>query len=267
MQVTLRAALLIVLACSTAHAADRATIARARALYNEGRYSDAIEVASLIRTSPADKSEAELIIGRAHLEEFRAMSNPLDLDAAREALRAVDVSALSAGDETELLIGLAEALFLEEAYGAAAELFEPLLDRTVEGELTSRERLLDWWANAIDRQAQRRPAAERPALYTRVLQRMEQELGQPPDSATAVYWAVVGARLTGEPERAWDLAVSGWVRAPLAGDRAATLRADLDRLVNDALIPERARHLAAGDSAQAIEALQLEWTRLTERWP
>jgi hypothetical protein len=266
--VSLAAALFAVLSLADASAADRATLAKARAMYNEGRYADAIEIASLVRSNPPDASAANLVIGRSYLEQFRSMSNPADLDAAREALALVNVATLSVGDETELLIGLAETLFLEESFGAAAELFGSLLDRPVDGGLTPRERLLDWWATSIDREAQRRHSFDRAPLYAQVLERMHDELEQSPSSATAAYWIVVGARLTGALERAWDLAVASWVRAPLTRDRAAALRADLDRLVTEALIPERAHQLAGPrESATAAEALLTEWTRVKERWP
>ena len=58
--------------------------------------------------------------------------------------------------------------------------------------------------------------------------RLERELGQHPDSAAAAYWMVAAARGAGDPARAWNLAMAGWVRA---GRGAVTLRADLDRLV------------------------------------
>jgi hypothetical protein len=248
-------------------AADRASLARARALYNEGRYDDAIEMAGLVRTAPGDASSASLVIGRAHLERFRVLGNPADLDAAREALQSVEVASLSGGDDTELLIGLAETLFLEESFGPAAELFGTLLDRSGDSNLTARERLLDWWASSVDREARRREFAASSALYPQLVERMERELARNPNSATAAYWLVASARMTGALDRAWDLAVAGWVRAPLARDRAKSLRADLDRLVNEALIPERAHHLAGRDAEQALAALRDEWQSVKSRWP
>jgi hypothetical protein len=251
-----------------AQAADRATLARARALYNEGRYDEAIEIAGPMKGTPPDASAAALVVGRAHLERFRMLGNPADLDAAREALQAVDVSALPSGDDTELLIGLAETLFLEESFGAAAELFGTLLERSPEPAVTGRERLLDWWAVSLDREAGRREPDARPAVYALILERMERELGRNPGSATAAYWAVAGARLTGAFDRAWDLAVAAWVRAPLARDRAVPLRNDLDRLVSEALIPERAYHLAGIHEQEAAQtALREEWGSVKARWP
>ena len=64
----------------------------------------------------------------------------------------------------------------------------------------------------------------------------------------------------------WDAAIAAWVRASLAPDRAATLRADLDRLVTDALIPERARTRPARERETAADELRLEWERVKTEW-
>src|SRR5262245_57789900 len=108
--------LAILLLAVDLRAADRASVARARGLYNEGRYDDAIEMAALLRASPSDASAAALVIGRAQLERFRTLGNSLDLDAARDALQSVDMASLSPADQTELLIGFAETIYLEESY-------------------------------------------------------------------------------------------------------------------------------------------------------
>jgi hypothetical protein len=47
----------------------------------------------------------------------------------------------------------------------------------------------------------------------------------------------------------------------MAGDRAPALRADLDRLVLTALVPERARALG-----QPPETFRDEWERFKSRW-
>ena len=51
------------------------------------------------------------------------------------------------------------------------------------------------------------------------------------------------------------------MRAPLASERGADLRDDLDRLVLRALVPERARLLG-----QSPDLVRLEWERFKERW-
>ena len=66
---------------------------------------------------------------------------------------------------------------------------------------------------------------------------------------------------TGDLQAAWDSAAAAWVRAPLASDRGVALRADLDRLMLLAIIPERARA-----TAQPPENLRAEWDKFKEKW-
>ena len=69
---------------------------------------------------------------------------------------------------------------------------------------------------------------------------MEEEVRRDASSTAASYWLVAATRGAGDLDRSWAAAVAAWVRAALAPDRGATLRADLDRLVTQALIPDRA---------------------------
>ena len=125
----------------------------------------------------------------------------------------------------------------------------------------SRERVLDWWAIAVDRNAWRQNEISRPDDYQRIRERMRDELTARPGSATAAYWLAAAARAQGDLQAAWDAAEAGWVRASLAVDRGAALRADLDRLMLVAIVPERARALA-----QPEDALRLDWENFKERW-
>jgi hypothetical protein len=90
---------------------------------------------------------------------------------------------------------------------------------------------------------------------------MTQELASNPASSTAAYWVAAAARGQGNLQAAWDAVQAGWVRAPLAPDRGAALRGDLDRLVQRVIVPERARILA-----QPPETLLAEWERFKEKW-
>ncbi len=65
---------------------------------------------------------------------------------------------------------------------------------------------------------------------------------------------------------AWDAAIAGWVRARLAGARSATLRADLDKLMLEGIIPDRVRAIATDRRAQAESDLRAEWAVVKERW-
>jgi hypothetical protein len=84
-----------------------------------------------------------------------------------------------------------------------------------------------------------------------------------PGSASANYWRAVAARTAGDVDTAWDAAVAAWVRAALS-PAAAQLRTDIDRLMTDALIPERAR--LHRDQPDAVEAMRSEWSQIKEQW-
>jgi tetratricopeptide (TPR) repeat protein len=243
-------------------------LGRARALYNEGRYEQAIEAAAMAQREAQQRDAAMLILGRAGLERYRYTADPGDLARAREALRSVDSSTLTPRDRTDLLIGMGEALFFEEAYRPAADLFESMLNGS---DLTpaARDQVLDWWATAIDRYVRNLPAAERAAAYDHLIAHMEGELRRDTGSSAAAYWLAAAAFARGQVDRAWDAAISGWVRALLTPDRGAALRPDLDRLVREAIIPERVRRLpVAGtpDREQAQAGMIAEWELVKEKW-
>ncbi len=77
----------------------------------------------------------------------------------------VDTAPLDAAERVELTIGLAESLYFEERYGAAAQLFESVRQRSALLGTPAHERVLDWWATSVDKQAQTRQVDERPAIY------------------------------------------------------------------------------------------------------
>jgi tetratricopeptide (TPR) repeat protein len=244
-------------------------LAQARSLYNEGRFDAAMEAATKARQVPQQQNAALLILGRAGLERYRTTADPADLIRAREALRAVDSSSLSSRDRADLVIGLGEALFFEELYGPAADLFESMLDRTEEIGPEARDRVLDWWATAVDRRVRAQPAEMRAAAYDRLIERMEAELRRDGTSAAAAYWVAAATFSRGLVERAWEAAIAGYVRALITPDRGATLRPDLDRLVREAIIPERLRRLPEAGTTQgeqASAAMTAEWELIKERW-
>ena len=81
---------------------------------------------------------------------------------------------------------------------------------------------------------------------------MEDELRQDPGSWVANYWLAVALRGTGDVEGAWHARIAAWVRSTLSPETTAELRADLDRLVMQALIPERSRVMAVRDPQEAV---------------
>jgi hypothetical protein len=251
----------VLLACAGgAAAAEHPALAKARALYNAADYDGAIESAATARTQPASADAAALVSARSHLQRYREHNDAADLTAARNDLASVQLAMLSPRDQVDHLVGLGQSLYFGDSYGPAAEIFETALGRGALLSHRDRLLLLDWWASALDREAQDRAPDRRASAYQRIAERMEQELLQDPGSAPANYWLAAASRGAGDLDRAWDVAVAAWVRARLSPDSAEALRADLERLVTQALIPERARSKPPRDPFA-------EWVQIKEQWP
>jgi len=236
-------------------------LARARQLYNQQQYEAAVNAAEQARLTPARVDAADLIAARAYLERFRSSQASDDLTNARLRLRRLDPARFEPSERTEYLVGLGEALYFDGAYGAAADIFDSVLRG---GDLIAadqRERVLDWWADALDHDARPRPDIDRQAVYRRIRVRMDEELALRPGNSVAAYWRAASARAQGDLQTAWDAAEAAWVRAPLAADGGDRLRRDLDALMQDGVIPERAK--ASGVPPQR---LQTEWDQFKEQW-
>jgi hypothetical protein len=256
------------LSIGEASAQELDPLSEARANYNAERYEAAIVAAASAREDHSLADEASVIFARSHLERYRQTRDTAHLTAAREALNAVDTARLSPADHCEFTVGMAEWLFFSDRFGAAAELFESALgDHDHELAAADRDRVLDWWATALDRHAQVTPGHRR-NLYQRIVDRMSDELADRPGSLAAGYWLPAAARGLGNLDRAWSAAVAGWLRARSAPDHGAALRADLDRLMQTAIIPERAREMArpSGDPRAIEQGLTAEWELLKEQW-
>ena len=265
MRSILTAAIVVLLVSAAAtEAAEPPALARARALYNEGRYDAAITSAAEARSDPQFADAAALVAARAHLERFRLGADPADLSTARETLADIRTEALTPRDQLDVVIGLGQTLYLGLAYGAAAEVFDSALSRAAVLEPRNRLLLLDWWASSLDREAQTRPADDKTPIFLHVIERMEEELRLDASNPVANYGLAVAARGAGNLERAWDAAIAGWVRATLAPAHAETLRNDLDRFVNEALIPERARNRPPREQQEAV--FRAEWQAIKDDW-
>lgn len=257
-------AILFVLGTIGAQAAPADALATARRLYNLGQYDRALDAAREAAGVPATAASARLVIGRINLERYRQSAHSADLDEAHAALQGLDPQALDARERVELMVGLAELLYFDEHFGAAAELFDPVLDTSTSLGPEAHDRVLDWWASALDRQAQ--ASTDRVSLYERITARMEQELRRDPSSVPAAYWLAAGARGAGRLDRAWAAACAAWIRAVAARDRGAALRADLDRLVTQAIIPDRAARAPARDRRQVLANLTADWDTFKKAW-
>jgi hypothetical protein len=246
--------------------AQRADLARARTFYNQRQLDAAIEAATAAQRLAETQDAAAVVLARAHLERYRERANPADLAAARAALGTVRTPRLTPADRVDLLMALGEALFFEDDYGAAAQVFESGLESARAVGAGPGESMLDWWGSAVERSASALPRAGRARVFERLAERMSREILQNPASAVAGYWVVAAARGSGDPVAAWDAAIASWVRARLTGERASTLRADLDRLVMDGIIPDRVGALPADRRPQAEADLRAEWALVKERW-
>jgi hypothetical protein len=264
MRLASMAALLVLTVSPRVWSADG--VAEARRLYNQGSFEAAERAALESVKVPGTADSARVVLGRVQLERFRRSSAAADLDAAIASLRSVDARRLDARERTELAIGLGEALYLDERFGAAAALFESVLDQAAALQEPGYERVLDWWASAMDRDAQTRPPTERSAVYARVTSRMLTEISRTAGSVPAGYWLPAAARAAGDPEQAMNEALAAWVRASLGSDRGVALRADLDRLVTRGILPDRAARLAGRERTQGLAAMTAEWEAFKARW-
>jgi hypothetical protein len=257
-----RAGLLVWLLALGAPAAAQPpdALSLARALYNQRDYDGAIAAADEGGLLPGRSDDADLIAARAYLERHRQTAAEDDLAHARERLRRIDPDGFDPDERAEYVVGLGAALYFEDLPGAAASVFASLVDGSGL-DPAARDRLLDWWASALDRDARPRPEAERRAIYRQVRERMRTELASNPASGVACYWLAAAAAGEGDWQAAWDNAQAGWVRAGLVADRGAILLPDLARLVQRAIAPERARAIAQ-PPAQLLE----EWDAFKARW-
>lgn len=260
------ALLLACLAVTAVAAADPAQLSRARAMHNARQFDEAIAAATAARATPETADAAAVVLARAHLERYRLAEDPADLGAAREALGAVRADVLDEHDRIDFLLALGLSLYLEDDFGAAAELFESALLTTRGARPETREAVLEWLGGATERRVATASAEVRRAHFARVARRFEDELAATPGSRAAAYWLVASLRGEGALERAWDAAVAAWVRARLAGPGAANLRADLDTLVLDGLIPDLIRVGPADGREVRAPELRAEWELVKQKW-
>jgi hypothetical protein len=244
---------------------------RARSLYNAGQYEESIAAAMLAKNRAAVAPSATLIAARARLERFRKTGDPTDLTVARTELVSLNPWNLAPQEAIEWQIGVGSALFFENQFGPAADMFGAALPsartRLSTAEL---EKLLEWWAAAMSRVAEKLTGSQRKDAYSTMQAAVRLELERNPLSRPATYWSVVAARGSGDIESAWNTAVAGWIRAGGQAD-GQQLRSDLERFVTQTLIPERAQarsgqRLDTKATVAEIAAMNEEWRALTVRW-
>ena len=244
-------------------------LTRARRAYNAGEIDVAIAASTEALKVPALANPAAVVLARAHLDRYRQTTTAADLEGAHAALRLVVPDKLTPQDRVEFLIALGVSLYVDGCtdgcFSAAAEMFGLALAGV--GDVADRERVFEWWAVALDHQAQYGPEGERTPIYRRILERAEHELAAHDRSASASYWLAAAARGTGDLERAWGAAIAGWVRARGLGPRGDALRTDLDRFVTGVLLPERARQSSPdADARPALAKLIAEWEEIKKKY-
>ena len=181
------ALLLVVAPVIDGGAADaQESLARARLLYNERQFEEAVNAADEARAGFPDS--VDLIAARAYLERFRESAANDNLASARDRLRRINPGGFGIPERIEFIIGLGQALYFDNSPGAAVSLFASVLDGVHVLGPDARERVLDWWASALDGEARPRADAERVSLYREIQERMERELADRPGSAVAAYW-------------------------------------------------------------------------------
>ncbi|MEZ5287041.1 MAG: hypothetical protein R2712_19990 [Vicinamibacterales bacterium] len=245
--------------------ANREDLARALAHYNAREFDLAIEAATAARKTPDTQDAASVMLARALLERYRQGVDPTDLAAAREALGSVRTTVLDDRGRIEYS-AVGQALFLEDEFGAAANLFASGVEPGQEADPALGEALVDWWGTAVERQADAADSTVRRDLFEALTRSMREVLADHPGSSAAAYWVAAALRGAGNPLAAWHAATAGWARARLAGERSAALRADLDKLVLQGIIPDRVKSLTSTERAGAELQLRAEWELLKERW-
>ncbi len=261
-----RCCVVALMAAVTSAAGSRDALIRARQLYNSAQYDAAIDAARLAAAAPQGADAAQLVLARAYLERFRQDGDDADRDAAREALKQLRPAQLSVDDRVELTIALGESLYFDGMPGASAEQFELALAHVDRRQPARRERLLDWWATALDREAQSAADGAARSLQARIVRRMEDELRSDAGATVASYWLAAAARGSGDIERAWDAAIAGWVRVSQLGPRGAAARTQLDALVTQAIIPDRARAISPASPDTVAATMRSQWDALKKAW-
>ena len=220
------------------------------------------------RAAQATASDAAaLVMARAHLERYR-QKRRLDGScrrprrAQRDSVRRCSLR----GTRSISSSASASRCILTDLFGAAADLFDTALER---GAPLARRAIVRCSSTGGRRRSiakRRRGTPERRLASGRASRRADGRGAAPRSRQRAAnYWLAVAARAAGDLDAAWDAAVAAWVRATL-GPAPSELRSDIDRLVTQALIPERARVRSAREQGDATEAVRAQWESVKEQW-
>src|SRR5262245_7472186 len=95
----------LVLSPASALAADD-PLTRARQLYNQRQFREAVSAAEQARQLPAHADLADLVAARAYLERFRESAAADDLANARDRLSRLDPARFPPRERAEYIVGL-----------------------------------------------------------------------------------------------------------------------------------------------------------------
>ena len=223
------------------------------------------------RRAPRSPDTAEMprrSCSRARISSATASAPiPSDLSAAREALGTVRAASLDERDQLELLLALGESLFLEDDFGAAAEILESGLDARRQRRRSSPKSMLEWWGSAVERQASGLAPEPRRRAFARLVDRMQGELAQIADVGGR---QLLDRRRPARRRRVDARVGRGGCRL---GARAADRRPRASRSAPTStswslqgVIPDRVRHIAQDQRAAAESQLKADWELVKERW-
>ena len=236
---------------------------RARLLYNQGQFEAAVTAAEQARLTPARADAADLVAARALSRALsRQRGAPTISINARERLRRIDPQRFPAARaRSSTSSASARRCFSTARSARRPTVFDSVAAEPRRDRAAMRASACSTGGRARSiatrgrgpRSSGRRSTSGSASAWKRSSRRIRR-------SGTAAYWLAAAARAQGDLQAAWDAAQAGWVRAPLAADRGAALRADLDRLVLRAIVPERAR-VAAQPPARcaAVGAFKERW--------
>ena len=215
---------------------------------------------------PRTANSARVVLGRALLELFRETASPEHFAQAREALRTVNAEQLDVSERVELMLGLGQGLFLEDRFAAAADVIEPMISLSATLGPVAHDRALDWWASALDRHAQTRPVAERAAIYARITADGDGAASRNRIRARQLLAGRGRQKQRGRRRRV-ERRHGQLGRAPFsARDRGVALRGDLDRLVIQGIIPDRAARIGGKEPNMVVAGLVGEWEAFKASW-
>ena len=173
--------------------------------------------------TPAQPLLSHLIIGRVRLERYRSPRHRCSGARRRRGRFSRRRSARAQSTRAAGAAGRAGRCCCSSmiASAPAPSCWSRCSTRTASLAPDAHDRAVEWWAIALDAQAQAQPPDRSPAAYQRSVDADGAGAAARPGLGAAGYWLAAASRDAGDLERAWAAALAAWVRASLAPDGAA----------------------------------------------